>query len=56
MDDTSAVAGFAARQAITVAEVCDWYLASAMRGDILGRQGERIKASRPNETPVRRPA
>ena len=35
----------AARQAMTVAEVCDWYLASAARGDILGRRGERIKAS-----------
>jgi integrase len=35
----------AARQAMTVAEICDWYLASAARGDILGRRGERIKPS-----------
>jgi len=33
------------RQAMTVAEICDWYLSSATTGDILGRRGARIKAS-----------
>ena len=35
----------AAREAMTFAEVCNWYLAAAARGDILGRRGEQIKAS-----------
>jgi hypothetical protein len=35
----------AAREAMTVVEVCDWYLGAAAKGDILGRRGERIKAS-----------
>ncbi len=33
------------REAMTIAEVCDWYLLAAGRGDIVGRRGERIKAS-----------
>lgn len=35
----------AARQAMTVGELCEWYLKAAARGEILGRRGERIKAS-----------
>ena len=35
----------AKREAMTVAEVCDWYLAAAATGEIFGRRGERIKAS-----------
>ncbi|MEI7607768.1 MAG: site-specific integrase [Rhodospirillaceae bacterium] len=35
----------AARTAMTVTELCDWYLDAAAKGDILGRRGERIKAS-----------
>jgi integrase len=35
----------AARQAMTIGELCDWYLSAAGRGEILGRRGERIKAS-----------
>lgn len=35
----------AAREAISVAELCDWYLAEAVAGRLLGRQGRRIKAS-----------
>ena len=35
----------AARQAMTVGELCEWYLKAAGRGEILGRRGERIKAS-----------
>ena len=34
-----------ARTAPTVAEVCDWYLAAAAKGEILGRKGARVKAS-----------
>jgi integrase len=33
------------REASTVAEVCDWYLDAALRGDIRGREGKRIKPS-----------
>jgi integrase len=35
----------AARQAMTVGELCEWYLRAADRGEILGRRGEHIKAS-----------
>lgn len=34
-----------ARNATTVAEVCDWYIKEAKAGHILGRQGRSIKAS-----------
>jgi integrase len=34
-----------ARQGMTIGEICDWYLKAAERGEILGRRGERIKAS-----------
>lgn len=34
-----------ARAAMTVAEISDWYLGAASAGDILGRRGQRIKAS-----------
>jgi integrase len=34
-----------ARKGITVAEVCDWYLAEARAGNILGRKNRPIKAS-----------
>ncbi len=33
------------RAALSVAEICDWYLSAAEKGEILGRRGERIKAS-----------
>lgn len=35
----------AARQGMTIGDLCDWYLSAARRGEILGRRGERIKAS-----------
>jgi hypothetical protein len=35
----------AKREAMTIEEVCDWYLAAADKGEILGRKGARIKAS-----------
>ena len=35
----------AARQGMSVAEICDWYLAAAARGEIIGRRGERIKST-----------
>jgi integrase len=35
----------AARKAMTVAELCDWYLADAPEGKILGRKNRPIKAS-----------
>ncbi|MEI8396509.1 MAG: site-specific integrase [Rhodospirillaceae bacterium] len=35
----------AARIAMTVTELCDWYLDAAAKGEIIGRRGERIKAS-----------
>jgi integrase len=35
----------AAREAITVSDLCDWYLAAAASGTVLGRQGRRIKRS-----------
>lgn len=34
-----------AREGVTVAEVCDWYLGAAMSGAILGKGGRPIKAS-----------
>ena len=34
-----------ARAAVTVSDLCEWYLEQAGRGAILGRRGERIKAS-----------
>jgi integrase len=34
-----------ARDGLTVAEVCEWYLEQAGKGAVLGRRGERIKAS-----------
>jgi integrase len=34
-----------ARKAMTVAEVCDWYLEKAASGELLGRKGKPIKAS-----------
>jgi len=52
-DKLAAVAGGAdpsgerheARQAMTIAELADWYLDAAGKGAIIGRRGERIKAS-----------
>lgn len=35
----------AVREAMTVAEICDWYISAATTGNILGRRGARIKAS-----------
>ncbi|MEI7606468.1 MAG: integrase family protein, partial [Rhodospirillaceae bacterium] len=35
----------AARTAMTVTELCDWYLDAAAKGEIIGRRGEQIKAS-----------
>ena len=34
-----------ARDGLTVANVCEWYLEQAGKGAVLGRRGERIKAS-----------
>lgn len=34
-----------AREAMTVAEICDWYLTAAAKGQVLGRRGGRIKAT-----------
>lgn len=35
----------AKREAMTIAEVCDWYLAAAAKGELVGRKGAPIKAS-----------
>ena len=35
----------AKREAMTIGEICDWYLAAAAKGEIIGRKGGRIKAS-----------
>ncbi len=35
----------ATRKALTVSELCDWYMETAAKGEIIGRRGERIKAS-----------
>src|SRR5829696_4382033 len=35
----------AAREAVTVGEICDWYLNQAGRGGLLGARGRPIKAS-----------
>jgi integrase len=34
-----------AREGLTVADMCEWYLEQAGKGAVLGRRGERIKAS-----------
>src|SRR3546814_10116866 len=45
--DDPAVAVHEARKGMTVAQMCDWYLAEARAGNILGRKNRPIKESSP---------